>query len=411
MILRVPSAAPASSPRLAIVVSHPTQYYSPWFRWIARHAPLDVRVFYLWDFGVTRQRDPRFETTFKWDVDLLSGYASEFVPNTARAPGAENFRGFNNPELPNRLRTWAPQAVLLFGYAWATHLRAIAWARRHRVPIVFRGDSHFIGRQPPSGLRRLALRWLFRQFHACLYVGAANRDYFRALGVPGRKLFFGPHSVDHTLFDPARVDHQRAAAQLRAELGLSPDTRVLLFAGKFVTAKQPIQLLEAFLAHRPGGTSLVFVGDGPEKPRLLARAESAPPGAVHVLPFANQSEMPGRLLLADAFALPSRGLYETWGLAINEAMHMGVPALVSDRVGCQRDLVTAGETGWVFRAEDPASLADAVAATLKAVQSRDERERFRARVLARISGYTYRETTSGLLASVGLGLPSPRGAS
>jgi glycosyltransferase involved in cell wall biosynthesis len=49
--------------------------------------------------------------------------------------------------------------------------------------------------------------------------------------------------------------------------------------------------------------------------------------------------MPARYLLADLFVLASRGLYETWGLAVNEAMHMGVPALVSDRVGCQRDLV------------------------------------------------------------------------
>ena len=47
--------------------------------------------------------------------------------------------------------------------------------------------------------------------------------------------------------------------------------------------------------------------------------------------------------VADLFALPSSGVYETWGLAVNEAMHMGVPCLVSDRVGCQRDLVTDGD--------------------------------------------------------------------
>ena len=38
--------------RLAIVLSHPVQYYSPWFRHLAAREELSVKVFYLWDFGV-----------------------------------------------------------------------------------------------------------------------------------------------------------------------------------------------------------------------------------------------------------------------------------------------------------------------------------------------------------------------
>jgi glycosyltransferase involved in cell wall biosynthesis len=154
-------------------------------------------------------------------------------------------------------------------------------------------------------------------------------------------------------------------------------------------------LLESFLALRPPGAALVFVGDGEERELLKARARQAPPGTVHFLPFANQSEMPACYLLADVFALPSRGLYETWGLAVNEAMHMGVPCLVSDRVGCQQDLITDGETGWVFRAGDrahlQAKLAEALAADLAP---------FKPRVAARIAGYTYETAAFGLLAAL-----------
>ena len=120
---------------------------------------------------------------------------------------------------------------------------------------------------------------------------------------------------------------------------------------------------------------------------------------MHFLPFANQSEMPARYLLADIFALPSRGLYETWGLAVNEAMHLGLPCLVSDRVGCQRDLVTDGETGWVFHADDAAQLRAKLAAALTV-----DLTPFRARVAARLAGYTYPQTGAGLLAA----LPSLR---
>ena len=387
--------SPAGGARLAIVLSHPTQYYSPWFRWIRAHTPLPFRVFYLWEFGVRATRDVQFGATFKWDVDLLSGYEHEFVPNAARDPGTHHFSVLRNPTLTARLAAWRPAAVLLFGYKWASHLRTIAWARRRGVPLLFRGDSHFLGRGAPRPLTRLMLRGLYAQFAAVLPVGAANHDYFAALGVPEARQHFTPHAVNAALFDPRDEQHRAAAAALRAQLGLAAETRVVLYAGKFVAAKQPLELLRAFLALRAADAALVFVGDGEQKAALHELARTAPAGAVHFLPFANQSEMPARYLLADVFVLPSRGHYETWGLAVNEAMHLGVPTLVSDLVGCQRDLVTDGETGWVFRAADPAALQTKLGQALASI--RDEREGFRARVTQRIAGYTYATATAGLL--------------
>ncbi len=383
--------------RLAIVLSHPVQYYSPWFRWLRAHTPLQFRVFYLWEFGVTAQRDPQFGATFQWDVDLLAGYESEFVPNVARDPGTHHFGGLDNPGLTARLAAWRPGAVLLFGYNWRSHQRAIWWARRQGVPLLFRGDSHLLGRARLPLLRRLLLRFLYRQFAAFACVGAANRDYFRALGVPEGKLFFAPHSVDAAHFNPADAATRAAAEQLRGEHGLA-GKRVALYAGKFSAAKQPGALLEAFLAVSTPEEALVFVGDGAEKERLTALAATRPDRCVRFLPFANQSEMPARYLLADLFVLPSRGHYETWGLAVNEAMHLGVPCLVSDLVGCQRDLVQPGETGWVFAAEDPAALAATLRAALRTPP--EEMLRLGRNALATASRYTYRQTTDGLLAAL-----------
>ena len=390
-----PTAPAPAHARLAVVLSHPTQYYSPWFRWLRANTPLTFRVFYLWEFGVTAQRDAQFGTTFKWDVDLLSGYEHEFVPNTARDPGTHHFGGLRNPALTARLAAWAPTAVLLFGYKWASHLRVIAWARRRGIPLLFRGDSHFLGRGAPPLLTRLALWTLYAQFAAVLPVGAANRDYFTTLGVRPERLHFAPHAVDASRFDPGNPATLAQAAALRAQLGLAAQTHVVLFAGKLVPAKQPRELLQAFLALDAADTALLFVGDGEEKPALRELARSAPAGRVHFLSFANQSEMPARYALADIFALPSRGVYETWGLAVNEAMHLGVPALVSDRVGCQRDLVSDGVTGWVFPADDPAALRTKLATALAAIRA--DREGFRRRVLERIAGYSYAAAADGLL--------------
>jgi glycosyltransferase involved in cell wall biosynthesis len=403
----VAASAPGAGHRLAVVLSHPTQYYSPWFRWLRSHHAVELRVFYLWEFGVTAQRDPRFQITFKWDVDLLSGYDYELVPNVSRAPGAESFWGFNNPEIPRRLSRWRPTAVLLFGYKWVTHLRVFAWTRWHGVPLLFRGDSHYLGRGVPPLRTRLPLRLLYAQFAAVLCVGEANRSYFSALGVPPRKLFFAPHSVNSAFFEPADPTHRAAAAALRAELRIPPAKRVVLYAGKLVAEKNPRELVEAFLKLRPADAVLVIVGDGPEKNTLLELTREASEGSIRFLPFANQSEMPARYLVADLLVLPSRGHYETWGLAVNEAMHLGTPVLVSDLVGCQRDLVTDGETGWVFRANEPGALQSRLAAALATLARPAEVARIKASVAARIARYTYAETTVGLLAALA-SLPPPR---
>lgn len=383
--------------RLAIVLSHPVQYYSPWFRWLRTHTDLEFRVFYLWEFGVTVQRDPQFAATFKWDVDLLAGYDSEFVPNVARDPGTHHFRGLDNPALTARLAAWRPDAVLLFGYNWLSHQRAFWWARRRGVPLLFRGDSHLLGRAGLPFFRRLVLRYFYGRFAAVTCVGTANREYFRALGVAEQRLFFSPHSVNADHFNPADPAARAAAAALRAELGLA-GRRVVLFAGKFSAAKQPVELLEAFIQVATPADALVFVGDGAEKSRLTALAAAHPAACVRFLPFANQSEMPARYLLADIFALPSRGSYETWGLAVNEAMHLGVPCLVSDLVGCQRDLVHPGRTGWVFPTADRAALGATLSAALRS--SPEELARLRRNVLTHIAGYTYQQTSDGLLAAL-----------
>jgi glycosyltransferase involved in cell wall biosynthesis len=283
--------------------------------------------------------------------------------------------------------------VLVFGYKYFTQTQLILSSR---WPLVFRGDSHLIDHPRPRGPKRWILRTLYRRFAAFTYVGQANREYFRAFGVPDERLFFAPHAVDASQFSPSATA-QDEARRLRTELNLG-DRRVVLFAGKLLPAKQPQELLEAYLALAPRNAALVFVGDGPLRETLRAIAARHPDLPVLFLPFANQSEMPARYLLADLFALPSRGLAETWGLAVNEAMHLGRPCLVSNRVGCQLDLVIDGETGWVFDAGD----ADALRASLaRALDEFERRGRHMGQAAAhRVARYSYDAATAGLHAAV-----------
>lgn len=354
--------------KLAIVVSHPIQYYSPWFRWLSAHTHIKLKVYYLSDWGIVESRDPGFAQTLRWDTDLLSGYDHVFIRNRARHPDTVSFTGMVNPGLPVALASWRPDAVLLFGYKSPSLLAALAWARLAGVPVLFRGDSHLLGGRSLGAKAEAILSTLYAQCAAFLAVGKANSRYFSSLGVPAQRIFRCPHCVDADHFNPELEcgAAKLKAFELRRQMGLLPEDKVLLYCGKFHADKNPRGLLSAFRKVNQTGWHLVLAGAGPEKEALMEMAGSAAGTCIHFLPFANQGEMPARYLLGDIFCLPSTGLYETWGLAVNEAMLMGRPCLVSDRVGCAEDLIEQGRTGWVFEACNEGALEQALSVAFRA---------------------------------------------
>lgn len=390
--------------RLAVVVSHPIQYYAPWFRLLAREPGLELMVFHLWDFGVAPRVDRGFGHTLVWDIPLLEGYPHCFVANRAADPGTHHFAGLYNPTLVLELLDWRPDALLLFGYAYRSHLALLLDPRLRRVPILFRGDSHALC--PRFGWRpRLAStfrRLLFRRFAVALAVGQANAAWLRASGVPQRRIVIAPHAVDNQRFQAAAPVACMEAQEWRLQLGISPQAPVLLFAGKFEAKKCPLQLLEAFASLLHPQAVLVLAGAGSLEPDIRRRAAALPGGRVILLPFQNQSSMPRLYALADLVVLPSQGSSETWGLCVNEAMNLARPVLVSTHVGCGLDLVDSGRTGWIFPAGDQQALRSQLA---EALADRQRLQAMGEQARSHVATHSYAAATAGLneaLALVGV---------
>ncbi len=391
--------------RLAVVVSHPIQYYAPWFAQLAACPELELMVFHLWDFGVEARHDPGFGQSLQWDLPLLEGYLSRFVANVSTDPGTHHPGGLDNPSLVSELLAWRPDAVLLFGYAYRTHLRLLLDPRLRRIPLLLRGDSHNIARA--RGLRAalagLLRRLLFRRFEVALAVGQANTDYLQASGFPPRKIFPAPHAVDNARFQAAAPAAGREASAWRRELGIASAAPVVIFAGKFDAVKRPLDLLVAFAALEHPTAVLVLVGGGVLEDELRVHAAAQLLRRVVFVPFQNQNAMPRVYALADLVVLPS--ISETWGLALNEAMNLARPVIASSHVGGAADLVIPGRTGWIFPAGDVealrACLAEALAdpARLRAMgqAARDH-----------IQGFSYGAATTGLLNALEAVVPASR---
>lgn len=354
--------------RLAFVVSHPIQYYAPLYRLLARRDDMAVRVFFTWHAATSPMKDPGFAQEIAWDIPLTDGYDHTLIPPVGSDTGPHRFLGLRNPGLIRELLAWRPTAVHVTGYAHLSHLQTLLALSRRRIPTLFRGDSHLL--DPDPAARRLAkravLRSLYRLPSAFLYVGRNNRAYYRAFGVPDSRLFHCPHSIDCARFT-ARADEAEAEARAwRRALGIADRELVFLFAGKFEPKKRPVELARVFGELNLPDARLVLCGDGPLA-APLGQIAARHPSRIVLLPFQNQSRMPVVYRLGDLLVLPS-AYRETWGLAVNEAMTCGRPALVSDRVGCAADLVQPSRTGLLFQAGSWTGLAQALTAAYAARQ-------------------------------------------
>jgi glycosyltransferase involved in cell wall biosynthesis len=176
-------------------------------------------------------------------------------------------------------------------------------------------------------------------------------------------LIFSPYCVDTSPFRTEEDARVELRATTRFELGIQPDDLVILFSGKLSERKGPDLIVEAVrqvLRGRQERIVIVFMGNGELLAELKAAASREPALTALFLGFQNQTQLSRFYHAADLLVLPSRKL-ETWGLVVNEALHHGLPCLVSQAVGCAPDLVTPGETGEVFETDSVAALAVAIA--------------------------------------------------
>jgi glycosyltransferase involved in cell wall biosynthesis len=353
-----------SGTRLAIIVSHPIQYFVPLYRRLARRSDMTVKVFFTWHCGQAPVEDRGFRQRVAWDIPMTDGYPFELVPNTSSRPGTHGFFGLRNPDLVERVMAWQPDVVQVTGWAWLSHLQALRVFQRRGVPTLFRGDSHLLDGKP-SGLRglmkRIGLRRVFSSPAGFLVVGSANSDYYKYFGVDAARLYPSVHSIDVGRFAQPAEALEREAGEWRARLGLVSGQKVLLFAGKFERKKRPVELMQAVLGIASENIVLVLVGGGELQPEI-ERIAAGHPNRFRVLPFQNQSRMPIVYRLGDLAVLFS-GHGETWGLAVNEALACGRPVLVSDRVGCAADVVDRS-CGRVIAWNDYAALETTVAKLL-----------------------------------------------
>ena len=364
---------------LVVIETHPVQYHAPVYRAVVEKFGVPVTAIYGSDFSVAGYHDRGFGATFKWDTDLLAGYESRFL---ARARD-----GVSGPEavtaggVRRALAELRPDAVLITGYSPRFHRTAWFEARRAGCPVLFRAETSDdtdtrgpLARRFKSGALGLA----YRTCERILFIGERSHAHYERLGVPAQRLVFSPYCVDTTPFRTTEDDRAALRATVRRDLDIDESALVLLFAGKLIPAKG-VDLIAHAVADLPDAIRsrvvVLWLGEGERRGALAY----APGVSSRFVGFQNQRQLSPYYHAADLLLLPSR-CSETWGLVVNEALHHGLPCVVSDRVGCAPDLIDAGVTGVIHAADSPAALQESIEAASPLVGRLDVREACRRKV-------------------------------
>lgn len=359
--------------RLAVLVSHPIEYFVPLFQEVARQPGIDMMVYFGSRFGIDEMTDPGFGQAFKWDTPLLDGYRSVFLAAIQADVGPAGFWRPFNPTIMNEFLKERYDAVWIHGHYSATNLLAMLAAKVAGTKVMLRSESNLesLPRSPIIRLiKHLALKVVFSFVDRFLYIGERNKAYYRYYGVPEERLFFAPYVVDNDFFqaESQRLESERAS--IRASFGIIDNSPIILFVGKLIPKKRPLMLLDAFAKIRERFPCvLVFAGDGELRELIEQKVFERSISDVHVTGFLNQTEMPEAYTAGDILVLPS-SWDETWGLVVNEGMNFGLPIIVTDRVGCCPDLVREGENGYITSNDNKAALTSAIAYLVENSQER-----------------------------------------
>ncbi|WP_447760315.1 TIGR04063 family PEP-CTERM/XrtA system glycosyltransferase [Sphingopyxis panaciterrae] len=214
-----------------------------------------------------------------------------------------------------------------------------------------------------------------------------------ARGVSADKIIVSPNGVDLDLFgDPPPRDDA-----LGKKLGLAPDDAVIGFIGSFYDYEgidDLVAAMPALVAVQPKAR-LLLVGGGPKEAALRAQAAASPvAGHIHFVGRVPHQEVERYYALIDILAYPRKKMRLTdlvTPLKPLEAMAQGKLVAASD-VGGHRELIEDGVTGSLFAPDNPAAIAEKLAALLENRGLWDERRR-----AARIFVETHRNWSSNIL--------------
>lgn len=277
-----------------------------------------------------------------------------------------------HPVMPWRFLRGRYRAVVIegkLGFITAYFLVVLSSLSKTRT-ILWTSGFDASQRDVVKKIKNTLLRWYLTTADAVLVYGSEAKKKLIALGLPGPNIRIAYNSIDtrtiHRLHQERFVGEYRRT--FRRQRGIDDEHVVLLFVGRLEGHKKVDVLIDAFASLQRSHTELFLwiVGDGPARATLQTHVERNGIRHVHFWGPVFDTELVNACFYAsDVFVLPSLG-----GLALQQAVANGLPCVVSEADGTEKDLVIPERNGLYFKPHDTRTLEDCLS---RLIRSKDER--------------------------------------
>lgn len=194
--------------------------------------------------------------------------------------------------------------------------RPRCYTTKHNVPALSRRT-----------LARTRHRWMAAHVERVFAVGETVAERLTRLGVPRDKIDVCYLGVDPSAYRP----DPRARLDVRTELGLPPDARLVLSTSHLRPGKGVDNLpwLAAELSAAGDDVTVVIAGDGPLRPELQRTALDLRLAPEVLRLVGVRQDIPRLLAAADLFVFPTDTFAEGLPLGVVEAMAAAVPVVAT----------------------------------------------------------------------------------
>jgi len=350
--------------KLAILTTHPIQYFVPVFRLLGQKKDLQLKVFFGCKQGLDTLIDPDFGVVYQWDCELTDGYAHEFIGSGSLA----TLKKLSSVPLTQKALTlinqFQPDVVLIFAYLPIFITISTLLLRLKGYKLMLRADTTdgaWSRSILKDKLREVLLKLYYKQFSFFFPISIDSVTHYQRMGVNDNLMQMIPYAIDVDFFQQ-QVDHWfPRRVELRKEMGIKPGDRVLIYCGKMYETKNPLLIpkaLNLLSDELKQNLWLLAVGDGTLRNQFETLTKAELGERVIFVGFKNQSQLGKYYAMGDILILPSH--WETWGLVVNEALQFGLTVITSDKVGCNPHLIPSKDQGYWFRSGSAIALAEAV---------------------------------------------------
>ena len=189
-----------------------------------------------------------------------------------------------------------------------------------------------------------------------------REDVRRSFRIDPEKLHVIYNGVDLAHFHPHERERLRLATRAAMRIGAA-DT-AFIYVGSGFARKGLGAAIDALARAARPDFRLLVAGRDRDLERFRRQAQDAGVGdRVHFL--GGRDDMRAPYAAADCLLLPS--LYDPFGIAVLEALAMGLPAIVSSRCGAS-EIIEPDVTGWVCEPGDSAGIAQLLRTAERAVR-------------------------------------------